>query len=138
MGGEPLTIYGDGLQQRAFTYVDDILEPLWLCGTDDKTLWQTFNIGNDEEMTILDAARLCKEVCGNQQDLNFLPAIHEVKNAFSDHKKSKEILGFECKTSLKEGLEKMWIWAKNQPVRKVRTIDEFEIKDGLYEMWKKK
>jgi UDP-glucose 4-epimerase len=138
INGEPLSIYGDGSQQRAFTYVDDILEPLWLCGTDDRTLWQTFNIGNDEEMTILDAATLCKEVCGNEKDLNFLPGIHEVKNAFSDHTKAKEILGFECKTTLRDGLQKMWYWAKNQPVRVVRTIENFELQEGLYEMWKKK
>jgi len=138
INGEPLTIYGDGLQQRAFTYVDDILEPLWMCGTDDRTLWETFNIGNDEEMTILDAANVCKEVCENPEDLKFMPGIHEVKNAFSDHTKAKNILHFECKTPLRAGLVKMWNWAKNQPVRKVKTIGDFELQEGLYEMWKKK
>lgn len=137
MNGEPLSIYGDGSQMRAFTYVDDIMEPLWLCGTDEKTLWETFNIGNDEEISIFDAANMCKEVFPNVLDLKFMPAIHEVKNAYSDHKKAKQILGLECKTSLIEGLGLMWDWAKNQPKRKVRTIDEFEIQEGLYEMWKK-
>ena len=136
MNNEPLTIYGDGQQQRAFTFISDILEPLWLCGTEESTLWQTFNIGNDEEMTILEAANICKEVCGNPHDFKFLPEIHEVRNAFSDHKKAREILGLECKTSLKDGMIKMWEWAKVQPKRELQKLEGFEIKKGLYEMWK--
>lgn len=137
LNNQPLSIYGDGLQQRAFTYINDIMEPLWLCGTDEKTLWETFNIGNDNEMTIIEAANICKEICGNPYDLNFMPGIHEVKSAYSDHSKAKGILGLECKTTLKEGIELMWKWAKAQPERSVRIIDRFEIEEGLYDMWKK-
>lgn len=137
LNGEPLSIYGDGLQQRAFTYVDDILEPLWLCGTSDSTLWETFNIGNDEERTILETAKVCKEVCGNELELKFMPGIHEVKNAYSDHTKARTLLGLECKTPLREGLEKMWLWARFEPKREVKRITDFEIEEGLYDMWKK-
>jgi len=138
LNGEPLSIYGDGLQQRAFTYVDDILEPLWLCGTSDDTLWETFNIGNDEEMTILEAANICKTVCTNVLDLEILPGIHEVRYAYSNHDKAREILGLECKTKLQDGLWRMWKWAENQPDRKVKSVERFEVEEGLYEMWKKK
>tara|TARA_R110000868_G_scaffold202172_1_gene449690 strand:- start:561 stop:1562 length:1002 start_codon:yes stop_codon:yes gene_type:complete len=135
---QPLSIYGDGSQRRAFTYVDDILEPLWLCGTSENTLWETFNIGNDDDRSIIYAAKVCKEVCVNGKELEFMPAIHEVMEAYSDHSKAKKILGLECKTPLREGLEKMWEWAKNQPIRKVSAIEDFEIQEGIYEMWKKK
>jgi UDP-glucose 4-epimerase len=136
LNGQPLSIYGDGTQKRAFTYVDDILEPLWQCVVNKNILWEVVNIGNDDEMTILEAAKACIEICGNEYGLKFMPAIHEVRNAYSDHSKARKILGLECKTSLREGLEKMWIWAKNQPLRKVRTIENFEIEEGIYEMWK--
>lgn len=138
MNDEPVSIYGDGMQKRAFTFVDDIMEPLWKCATEESTLWETFNIGNDDEMTINEALAILKDVTATYfNDVIRYPAIHEVRNAFSDHKKAREILGLGCKTSLKEGLTKMWEWAQKQPKRKLQTFDEFELEVGLYEQFKK-
>jgi UDP-glucose 4-epimerase len=78
-----------------------------------------------------------EEVIGEKVERKYFPAIHEVKNAFSDHQKAREILGLECKTSLKEGLTKMWEWAQNQPKRELQTFDQFELEVGLPEQFKK-
>ncbi len=137
LNNEPISIYGDGLQRRAFTFVDDIMEPLWLCGSSDETLHEVFNIGNDDEMTIIDALKVLEEVTGNYfHETAYFPAIHEVRNAFSDHTKARNVLGLECKTSLKEGLTEMWKWAQKQPKRKLQTFDKFELEVGLYEQFK--
>lgn len=136
LNGEPVTIYGDGLQQRAFTDVSDILLPLWKCATEESTLWEIFNIGNDQEMTLLEALEILEEVVGFKPERKYYPAIHEAKNAFSDHTKAKTILGLECKTPLREGLEKMWNWAKEQPKRPLQTFDKFELEVGLYEQFR--
>ena len=61
---------------------------------------------------------------------------HEVKNAVPTYEKSINLLGYEQTTLLKEGLEKMWTWAKEQPIRKQYKWENYEITDGLYEYWK--
>lgn len=138
INNEPVTIYGDGLQKRAFTDVSDIMEPLWKCATENNTIWEVFNLGSDYEMTIIEALETLEEVTGIKPKRKHLPAIYEVREAYSDHSKAKNTLGLECKTTLREGLEKMWTWAKNQPQRELQTFDSFEITKNLYEMWKKK
>lgn len=142
---EPLTIYGDGSQRRAFTFIDDLMLPLWKSATEESTLWETFNLGNDLEMTITDAANIliqvvadCDSNYADTYPIKWCEAVHEVHSAFSDHSKAREILGLECKTSLKEGLTKMWNWAKNQPKRDLQSFDEFELEVGLPEQFKKK
>ncbi len=137
INNEPVTIYGNGEQKRAFTYVTDIMEPLWMCAVDPNTLWQTFNIGNDVEMTIQEALTVLEDVTGVKPHRKYLPMIHEIKNAYSDHSKAVEVLGLECTTSLYDGLRKMWDWAIKQDMKGVKNIDKFEIREGLYEMWKK-
>lgn len=136
LNNEPVSIYGDGLQRRAFTYTDDIMLPLWRCGTSEKTLYEVFNLGSDQEMTLLEALEILEEVVGFKPERKYYPAIHEVRNAFSDHTKAKTILGLECKTPLREGLEKMWNWAQTQPKRPLQTFDKFELEVGLYEQFR--
>ena len=134
---EPLSIYGDGEQKRAFTYVDDIMLPLWKCAVDPSTLWETFNIGNDDEISINELADIIeKEIgyCGRK----YYPAVHEVKEAYSEHSKVNTMLGLECKTPIREGFRKMWSWAVNEPVRTLQTFDEFEIEVNLPDQFKKK
>lgn len=136
LNSEPVTIYGDGSQHRAFTVVDDIMLPLWKCTIEKSTLWETFNLGSDQEMTLLEALETLEEVVGFKPERKYYPAIHEVHSAFSDHTKAKTILGLECKTPLKEGLQKMWEWAKFQPKRPLQTFDKFELEVGLYEQFR--
>lgn len=140
MNGKPMTIFGDGQQERAFTYIDDILEPLVLLGTKPECRGQVVNLGGITPITIHTAAHVAFDVF---QDLGFpmpsppvqfLPARHEVKQAWSSHYKSESLLGFEDRTPLKIGLFKMASWAKRQPDHSVRAMG-YEITKGLYESW---
>lgn len=137
LNSEPISIYGDGSQRRAFTFIDDIMQPLWKCATEESTLHQVFNIGNDEETSINELSDYF-ELEVESVDRKYYPQPFEVQNAYSDHSKVKSILGLECKTSLKEGLTKMWEWAQNQPKRELQTFDRFELEVGLPEQFKKK
>ncbi len=139
LNDEPVSIYGDGQQKRAFTYIDDCMAPLWRCAVDESTLWETFNIGNDSEMTITDALAILKDVTATYfNDVVRYPAIHEVRDAFSDHSKAREVLGLECKTQLKDGLKQMWDWVQTQPKRELKNFDSFELEIGLPEQFKAK
>lgn len=136
LNNEPVSIYGDGSQTRAFTCIDDLMLPLWLCGTSENTRLETFNLGSNNEFTIIEMLDILEEVVGYKVDRKYYPPIYEVHLAFSDHTKARIILGLECETSLKDGLAKMWEWAKQEPVRKLQTFDNFEITEGLYDQFK--
>lgn len=135
LNDQPITIFGDGQQQRAFTYIDDILKPLWIAGISEKTNREIINLGGTEPITILNAAETLRQVIGGGQ-IEFLEQRHEVKNAFSTYQKSIDLLDFKHQTSLEVGLKKMWNWAKIQPNRKVIKWQNYEIENGLYNFWK--
>ena len=136
LDGKPYTIYGDGLQKRAFTYIDDILPALWLCATSDQANRQVYNFGNDHEVTLLELLDVVKSVTGHTDTVH-LPPIFEVHNAYCSHDKAKTELDLHCPTDLFAGVSKMWEWAKEQPEREVKIWDRFEVKEGLYDMWKR-
>jgi len=133
--GDPITIFGDGEQRRAFTYIDDIMEPLWNA-TKEMSRNQEINLGGITECTINDAAETLCEIVGGDVSIVKLQGRHEVKNAYCTHMKSVDLLSFEMRTSLRDGLAKMWAWARKQPYRSQMKWDRFEIEDGLYGYWK--
>jgi len=134
---QPLSIFGDGSQKRAFSYIDDCLEPLWKAAVAEKASNQIINLGSSIETSILEAAELLKQIIGDEAIISFLEQRHEVKYAYSTHEKSVELLGYEDKTSLREGLTIMWEWAKMQPERARKEWDSYEIDNGIYGFWKK-
>jgi UDP-glucose 4-epimerase len=131
----PITIYGDGEQTRAFTYIDDILEPLWKAGIDDRSSKQIINLGGIKKSSIKDAANIIKNITDNA-DIIHLEARHEVKHAFCTWKKSEKLLDFKHETDLDSGLRKMWKWAKKQPKRNVFKWPSYEINKKMYDYWK--
>jgi UDP-glucose 4-epimerase len=62
---------------------------------------------------------------------------HEVKYAFPTYQKSIEILDYEDRTPLRDGLQKMWDWAQKQPRRERFTWHQYELEKGIYKFWKK-
>ena len=132
----PMTIFGDGKQVRAFSYIDDSLEPLWNAAVTPKASKEIINLGGIKEYSIKESLETLIEVIG-EGEITYLEARHEVKHAVPTWQKSVDILGFEYKTNLKEGLTQMWNWAKNQPMRDRFVWDKYEIEKGLYNFWKK-
>jgi UDP-glucose 4-epimerase len=136
LNGMPWTIFGDGNQTRAFSCIDDIVEPLWKAAIVSEASKRIINLGGIEEHSINNAASVLEEVIGNKHRL-YLEGRHEVKHSIPTWKLSEEILGFEHKTSLKDGLEKMWNWAQNQPNRERFVWPFYELDNGIYSYWKK-
>jgi UDP-glucose 4-epimerase len=134
LNGDPLTIFGDGCQTRAFSEMTDSLEPLWRAGTAAAASRQIINLGGIRETSIITAAETLLDVMG-AGELIELPPRHEVKFAFPTYQKSVDILGFEHKTDLHTGLTEMWDWAKKQPKRDRFIWSKYEIENGMYEYW---
>ncbi len=137
MNNKPMTIFGDGTQTRAFSYIDDILEPLWNA-IGDQSSKEIINLGGIEEFSIRDSCEILRKVISKDFmcKVSYLEKRHEVKHSIPTWKKSKEILGFNHNTSLYDGINKMWDWAKSQPTRPIISWDKYEIDKGLYSYWK--
>ena len=136
LNGIDMTIFGDGEQTRAFSYIDDSLEPLWNAAIKPEASKEIINLGGIEEHSIKDASKVLREVIGDGK-VKYLEGRHEVKHSIPTSQKSVDILGFEHKTDLKEGLIQMWEWAKQQPMRDRFVWDNYEIEKGIYSFWKK-
>jgi len=131
------TIFGDGNQIRAFSYVDDSLIPFWNASQRDECIDQIINLGGIKEYTINEACETLIKITGTNLKPKYLEGRHETKHAWSTWDKSIKLLDFEHKIDLEEGLIKMWEWAKTQPMRKRFFWGEYELEKGIYEFWKK-
>lgn len=136
LNGKPLTIYGDGEQTRAFSYIDDCLEPLWNAAILPETSKEIINLGGTVPFSINDACEVLLKVIGNTP-VEHLEPRYEIKHAIPSYEKSIDLLKYKETTSLEEGLREMWEWAKTQPNRKQYIWENYEITDKLYSYWKK-
>ena len=132
-----MTIFGDGEQTRAFSFIDDSLEPLWNAAVRPQASKEIINLGGIEEVSIKEASTILREVIGEGNIVHLEPR-HEVKHSIPTYQKSIDLLGFEHKTNMKSGLTQMWEWAKEQPMRDRFVWSEYEIEKGIYSFWKNK
>jgi UDP-glucose 4-epimerase len=133
--GEPLTVFGDGSQRRAFTDVRGLLAPLWRLAADGDG--SVFNLGSDVSYSLTELAGCMTKVAnenGIEVSTEYLDARHEVHEALCDHSRAARDLGFADKTDLEDVLREMFTWAITQPRRSVKNMD-YEISKGLYSSW---
>ena len=135
LNNKPMTIFGSGKQTRAFSYINDSLAPLWSAAFKEKASKQIINLGGIKSVSILEANKILKEVIGDGSTV-FFEERHEVKHAIPTFHKSIDILNFNHKTDLKNGLTQMWNWAKNQPMRNQFIWPSYELDKGLYSYWR--
>lgn len=136
INGMQPTIFGDGEQKRAFSYVDDSLVPFWNASQNDDCIGEIINLGGIKEYTINEACQTLLKVTGTDLEPKYLEERHEAKYAWSTWEKSVDLLGFEHRIDLEEGLTKMWEWAQAQPNRKRFVWSNYELDKGIYEFWK--
>jgi dTDP-glucose 4,6-dehydratase len=101
--GKPLTVYGDGSQTRAFCYVSDLVEGILRLAQSDEA--QPVNIGNPNEMTILQFAKRINEITGNPAGIVFEPLpVDDPKVRRPDIGKARRLLNWDPVVPLGEGL----------------------------------
>lgn len=137
LNGEPMTIFGDGEQTRAFSYIDDIVEPLWNSAIRPEASKEIINLGGVEEWSINNANSLLRSIIGSGEVI-YKEGRYEVKHSIPTFQKSIDILGFEHKTEFENGLRDMWYWAKEQPKRERFVWPSYELDNGIYSFWKTK
>lgn len=116
--GDPITVYGDGQQTRSFCYVSDLIEGIWrLAQLQD--YHEPVNIGNPDERTVLEVARLIKELSCSSSEIVFrlLFSPDEPRRRKPDISRARHLLGWEPQVSLEEGLRRTIEYFRRQMAR---------------------
>jgi UDP-glucose 4-epimerase len=135
MKGEPLSVFGDGEQSRAFTYIKDISSVIANSIFINDAYNKIFNVGTDIPVTVNGLAEeVCKLFDVEKKTIHFEER-KEVKHAFSDHSKLGRYFDYQVRYSLSEGLDKMAKWVKEVGVRRSKDFKNIEIEKNLPKSW---
>jgi UDP-glucose 4-epimerase len=133
--GKPMTIFGDGKQQRAFSYIGDVALTLARSPLVEEARNQIFNIGADQPLSVHDLAHEVARAMEVSPRIIHLPPRQEATMAFSDHSACHRVFGNGSQTSLEEGLQRMADWVRKVGARKSKEFDDIEIHQGLPSAW---
>lgn len=132
---EPMTIFGDGTQQRAFTHIDDVAPIIAGSVTLPEARNQVFNVGADLPYTVNDLAAIVAGAMGKECRIKYLDPRNEVKVAFSDHHKAERVFGTKEKVSLRDGIEAMAEWVRQHGARESNVFENIEIARNMPPSW---
>ena len=139
VNGEPLSIYGDGTQTRAFTVTDNIMQCLLIAGESKECSKQIINLGGERIFTLNETAEIFSSTLGiDINKFKHYEARFEVKHSVPTNDKARDLLKYKELVSFEEGLLKMWDWVLSE--QKVKSEwyrwDKFELEDKIYSYWK--
>ncbi|HHT9158383.1 MAG TPA: NAD-dependent epimerase/dehydratase family protein [Candidatus Brocadiaceae bacterium] len=136
MQGQPMTIFGDGEQTRAFSYIAGVSEVIARSISEPKAYNQVFNIGGDNVYTVNHLAKAIAMAMGCEAKIKHLDARHEVKHAFCNHSKVKEYFSVKDEVPLEEGLRRMAEWAKTIGSCKSKPFENIEVEKNMPPSWR--
>jgi len=137
MQGKPMTIFGDGTQTRAFSYIDDVAPYIAAAVEIEKAKNQVFNIGADKPYTVNELTKYIAKAMGTDIKIEYLPARKEVAHAYSDHTKVKKIFKIKKHTDLETGIKKMISWSKKVGPMHGKKFKNIEILKNMPPSWQK-
>lgn len=136
LNNEPIMVYGDGEQTRAFSDVSYYMEPFAKLA--ENFDGHIFNIGADKYCSINEVATIVQSIAkenGYNSEIIHAEPRHEAKHAYCKHDKAKHLLNFNDQTILEKLIYDMFVWAKLQPNREVKLMD-YEVDKNIYSFWK--
>jgi UDP-glucose 4-epimerase len=136
MSGEPMTIFGDGDQTRAFSYIDDVAPLIANSIRTPSAYGETINIGGETPHTV-NALATAVSMYFDESSIVYLPKRNEVRHAYCDTRKAKDIFGERKPTSLFDGLSAMVSWAKSRGPQARTPFGPIEIEENLPPSWAK-
>lgn len=136
MQGQPMTIFGDGSQTRAFSYIDDVAPVIAASIRRPKSYNEVFNVGADKPYSVNELANVVAAAMGAAPQIKHLDARNEVVHAYSAHEKVRKHFGDIIKdVPLEEGVAKMAVWAKKAGARQGKPFEGIEIHKNLPPSW---
>jgi UDP-glucose 4-epimerase len=134
--GQPCTVFGTGEQQRAFTYITDVATPIARSIDRLSAYGETFNLGADTPYTINRVLAAVQQAMGKDTGVVYHKARDEAIDAFADHTKARNLLGYRPRVTLEEGLARMARWAEEVGPRRAAVFGNIEIEKNLPEAWR--
>ena len=135
MRGEPMSIFGDGTQTRAFSYIGDVAPLIADAIGVPAAFNQTFNVGADESTTVNELAALVANAMGKEPRITHLEARKEVLHAVADHSRVEEVFGYRAGWTLERGLRQMAEWALGVGPREPSRRADVEVSRNLPRSW---
>jgi UDP-glucose 4-epimerase len=136
MQGQPMTIFGDGRQTRAFSFIDDVAPVIAASVTRPKSYNQIFNVGADKPYSVNELANVVAKAMGIKPHIKHLDARNEVVHAYSAHEKVRKYFGGLIKNvPLEEGVARMAAWARKAGARQGRPFAGIEVRKNLPPSW---
>jgi nucleoside-diphosphate-sugar epimerase len=110
--GEPPTVYGDGLQTRDFTYIDNVVQAnLAACAAPKAACGRVFNIACGERVSLLDILEIVCGLAGKRVAPKFEPSrAGDVRDSLADITKARDVVGYDPKVAFRDGLRKTFEW----------------------------
>jgi UDP-glucose 4-epimerase len=133
--GKPMSVFGDGRQTRAFSYIDDVAPVIADSIEVPGAYNQVFNIGADQHYSVNELAEAVAKAMGVEPDIAHLPARNEVMHAYSSHEKIRRVWGERELVSLDSGLLRMAEWVKAHGARSSQKFGEIEIEKNFPKAW---
>lgn len=137
MRREPMTIFGDGKQTRAFSYIGDVAPTIAQGGFEARAKNRIFNVGADEPVAVIDLAHMVAGLFEVEPHIVHLAPRNEVMHAFSDHSALREVFGAGENTPILEGLRRMALWARAHGQHTPTPFTNLEILENLPESWRR-
>lgn len=135
MQGKPMTIFGDGLQSRAFSHIDDVAPIIARAPLVRHASGEVYNVGADRPYTILELAQEVAQAFGVECRVEHLPPRHEVVHAFASHDKVRRTFEPSSPVPLREGISRMADWAKQRGAMQSIKFGKLEVPINVPTAW---
>jgi UDP-glucose 4-epimerase len=135
MRGEPMTVFGDGSQKRAFSDIADVAPLIARSVRVPEAYQEIFNVGADLPCSVNELAKVVAAAFGIEPKLLHLERRLEVEEAYSDHEKARRVFGAGEGVPLAEGVERMARWAKQHGARQSKEFYDIEVRTKLPPSW---
>ena len=132
---QPMTIFGDGSQTRAFSYIDDVAPHIARSVTMREAFGETINIGADRAYSVAELAGVVAHAFGIPADIRHLAARNEVAHAYPDHALAADLFDTRATVPLAEGIGRMASWARTVGGRQGQRFEGVEVTRGLPPSW---
>jgi UDP-glucose 4-epimerase len=136
MHGESLTIFGDGSQTRAFSYIDDVATHIARSPEVPAAIGEVINVGADQPYTVNELAGVIGRTFGVTPTIRHLPPRIEVQHAYCDHEKAERLLDCRASIGLDEGIQRMAEWARQVGARQGKPFEQVEVTRSMPESWR--
>lgn len=136
LNNQPLPVFGNGEQTRAFTPINTVVDQICESIKNPSCLNQTFNTGHDYAISINNLIKTLSEIAELKLEVKPLETRNEVLHAVSDHTKANNTFNNLPNTTIKEALKEMWQWAKQLDIAPPKKFEVIELDYGLPSSWR--